>query len=105
MAKYRHYTLYFSPDIDADVIEILDKSGNKSALIRKAIRKHLDVEQTPNTNPDISHWIRIRKNKTHFEYKCFKCGNTQDGRRTPFCPMCGRVMELDVTYNDKGEII
>ena len=75
MAKYRHYTLYFSPDIDADVIEILDKSGNKSALIRKAIRKHLGVEQTPNTNPDISHWIRIRKRSNFCIRKVMKTEN------------------------------
>lgn len=105
MAKYKHYTLYLSPDIDGDVIKILDKCKSKTALIRKAIRKQVGKEQEPNKNPDISYWVRIRLDRNHFAYECERCKAVQKYKKTPYCPICGRVMELDITYNEKGEIV
>lgn len=52
--------------------------------------------------PDIvAYWIRTRKDKTHYDYKCSNCGKKSRFYKSIFCPSCGFRMADYV--EDAGE--
>ena len=39
-----------------------------------------------------SKWVREKMDERHYHYICEKCGSVSRYRKTPYCPMCGRLM-------------
>lgn len=57
------------------------------------------------SDSDRAYWIRTQKDKTHYYYSCNRCRKSAKYNKYPFCPHCGRRMEIDVVLNENGDVI
>ena len=51
---------------------------------------------------DYGHWIRTPKDKRHYDYVCSECGRKCRQHTYPFCPYCGKEMDLSNTERQRG---
>lgn len=51
---------------------------------------------------EYGYWIRTPKDKRHYVYTCSECGKTNRHHTYPFCPYCGKEMDLTQTSRQKG---
>lgn len=90
------YSVYLLPDVDTELIEILENCSNKSALIKKALHKQLvNIVNNDSSNDNSYEWIRTQIDKTHYRYVCSNCKKPNGDHKSDFCPNCGKPMITD----------
>ena len=48
------------------------------------------------------YWIRVPMDKRHYRYICSECKRTIRHYSYPFCPYCGKEMDLSNTERLRG---